>query len=369
MHILVTTDTVGGVWSYTRELVTGLVTRGVQVTLVSFGGVPSRAQRSWLAGLSGVSYYPTSFRLEWMQDSEDDISESCAYLLRVIAECKPDVLHLSQYCFGSVNTAQPKVLVAHSDVMSWFREVRGEYPRDSWAYWYRGIVARGLAGADMVVAPTGWMLGCIEDCYGVQRFSRVIYNGRTPSLFQSFPEKLSLAVSAGRLWDEGKQMSLLVQMKSSPFPIHLAGAVSLSGQTPDLSLMASNKPPHITYEGELAEAGMREFLSRAAVYIGTSKYEPFGLTPLEAALSRCALLLNDISSFREVWGNSALYFHRDDTDSLREVLEQLYAVPKLRMEHANRALQRALERYTSDQMVEEYLDLYSALLERRVSAA
>ena len=31
MHALVTADTVGGVWTYTRELVTGLVQRGVRV--------------------------------------------------------------------------------------------------------------------------------------------------------------------------------------------------------------------------------------------------------------------------------------------------------------------------------------------------
>ncbi len=33
MHILVTADTLGGVWTYTRELVTGLVRHGERVTL------------------------------------------------------------------------------------------------------------------------------------------------------------------------------------------------------------------------------------------------------------------------------------------------------------------------------------------------
>jgi glycosyltransferase involved in cell wall biosynthesis len=369
MHILVTTDTVGGVWSYTRELVSGLVTRGVRVTLVSFGGVPSRARRSWLAGLSGVQYYPTSFRLEWMQDSEVDISESCAYLLRVIAECKPDLLHLGQYCFGSLDVPMPKVVVAHSDVLSWWREVRGEHPRDAWTECYRGIVARGLAGATVVAAPSRWMMDTIEDLYGTQRLPRVIYNGCTPALFHSPVEKQGIAVSAGRLWDEGKQMSLILQLRSSPFPIHLAGALSLTNVLPDFSVVASNKAAHVNYEGELGEVEVRELMSRAAIYIAPSKYEPFGLSPLEAALSRCVLVVNDIPSFREIWGNTALYFRKDDANSLGEVLEQLQADPKLCHEYAGRALQRALERYTTEQMVDEYLRLYSALLERRVSAA
>ena len=60
--------------------------------------------------------------------------------------------------------------------------------------------------------------------------------------------------------------------------------------------------------GELSESEMRELLSRAAIYIATSKYEPFGLAPLEAALSRCAIVANDIPSLREIWGDAALYF-------------------------------------------------------------
>ena len=43
MHVLVTADSLSGSWTYARELVTGLVTRGVRVTLVSFGEIPMRA--------------------------------------------------------------------------------------------------------------------------------------------------------------------------------------------------------------------------------------------------------------------------------------------------------------------------------------
>ena len=50
MHVLVTTDTISGVWSYTRELVSGLVSRGLRVTLVSFGEVPLPDKlRGWIA--------------------------------------------------------------------------------------------------------------------------------------------------------------------------------------------------------------------------------------------------------------------------------------------------------------------------------
>ena len=48
MHVLVTTDTLSGVWTYTRELVSGLVSRGLRVTLVSLGEVPLPEQTAWM---------------------------------------------------------------------------------------------------------------------------------------------------------------------------------------------------------------------------------------------------------------------------------------------------------------------------------
>ena len=72
MHVLVTTDTISGVWSYTRELVSGLVSRGLRVTLVSFGEVPLPEQASWMDSLHGLDYRPTGFRLEWMHEGEQD---------------------------------------------------------------------------------------------------------------------------------------------------------------------------------------------------------------------------------------------------------------------------------------------------------
>jgi glycosyltransferase involved in cell wall biosynthesis len=332
-----------------------------------------------------VTYYPTGFRLEWMQDAAADLSASMSYLRTIIHECNPDLLHLSQFCYGALEVKQPKLVVAHSDVMSWSQAVRGAQPGDAWAQWYRATVEQGLAGAALLVAPSRWMLECIESCYGTQRQSRVIYNGRTPALFNPFVSKHNYAASVGRLWDEGKQSQLLMQLANPPIPIFLAGAMALESETHD-SPPASQKnaksgqrevPPGevdagtsagVEFRGELSEGGMRELLSRASIYIATSKYEPFGLAPLEAALSRCAIVANDIPGFREIWDDAAFYFCGGDLGSLEKALALLHGNPELRLRYANRAYDRARQHYTADRMVEEYMQLYRALLERRVAA-
>src|SRR5437867_2473767 len=70
MHVLMTADTVGGVWTYTQELVSRLIQQGIRVTLVSLGKLPSPQQSAWIDALPELDYRPTDYRLEWMQDSE-----------------------------------------------------------------------------------------------------------------------------------------------------------------------------------------------------------------------------------------------------------------------------------------------------------
>jgi glycosyltransferase involved in cell wall biosynthesis len=368
MHVLVTADTVGGVWTYTRELVSGLVARGVRVTLVSFGGIPGAAQVAWIERLRGVAYFPTGFRLEWMREAEGEIEESMRYLREVVAETRPDLLHLSQFCYGALPVALPKIVVAHSDVMSWCEAVDGRQPQDGWARWYRQTVSRGLAGADMVIAPSRWMLHEIERIYGghicgAPARSQVIYNGRTPLLFNALVSKHGYAASVGRLWDEGKQARLLTGLSSPAMPIMLAGATSQAWEKNESSRKTetegvSETAAAVKLLGERSEGEMRELLSRASVYIAASRYEPFGLAPLEAALSRCAILANDIPSLREIWGDAALYFRTNDAASLAELLARLHGDHALRLGYANRAYQRALSRYTAARMVEEYMSAY-----------
>src|SRR5690242_21194480 len=107
-------------------------------------------------------------------------------------------------------------------------------------------------------------------------------------------------------------------------------------------------------KGPQTEAQLRQLLSRAAIYVATSRYEPFGLAPLEAALSRCALVANDIPSLREIWGDAALYFNRNDARSLGVAIRSLLADPDLRREYANRALRHAQANYNAARMTDDY---------------
>ena len=361
MHVLITTDTLGGVWTYTQELATGLVRRGVRVTLVSFGEIPSQEQTLWMDGLANLDFRPTGFPLEWMQEGQPDIPASREFLESVVRETNPDVLHLNQFCYGGLEVPQPRIVVGHSDVISWWLAVHGaEPPETSWLRWYREAVQRGLQAADLVVAPSGWMLAKLHSLYGYLRNSQVIYNGRDPKRFNGELQKEDLAISMGRIWDSGKQVTLLCR-NDLPMQVIIAGVEEHPEKALRNSAHISSALPKLRFLGRQNEAQVRQLLARASVYVATSRYEPFGLAPLEAALSGCALLMNDLPVFRELWGDSACYFQANDAQSLIPNLGELHRDRSLRQQFATRAYHRARSRFTTDNMVENYLQLYTSL--------
>ncbi len=363
MHALVTADTVGGVWTYARELVTGLVERGIQVTLITFGEIPDESQTAWMEALRGVDFRPTAFRLEWMQEAEEDLAASMGYLESVVREIRPDILHLNQYCYGALAIDVPKLVVAHSDVVSWWVSVHGEEPRENkWQRWYRDTVSSGIANADVVVSPSRWMLDAVKTYYTVPVRGLVIHNGRNPGLFNAYLSKEDLLLSVGRIWDGAKQVALLAG-REHPLPVYIVG----TEEHPDAMFRSQHKKRgghHVHFRGPQTEVQLAQLYARASMYAATSRYEPFGLAPLEAALSRCALIANDIPTFHELWGDAACYFRYNDAGSLAHTIERLQSDRELRQTYGSLAYQRAREHFTAKRMVDEYVGLYQQLVSR-----
>ena len=360
MRILITADTVGGVWTYTRELVTGLTLRGVEVTLVSFGEIPDSQQTHWMQELPNLDFRATGFKLEWMRDSEPDLTASAEFLKNVIDETGPDLLHFNQFYFGALECDLPRVVVAHSDVVSWWVAVHGQEPPDSpWMRWYRRIVRRGIAGATLVVAPSRWMLEQISKYHAHPDSSLVIHNGRTPAIFDPLADKQELVVTVGRQWDQAKNAALLLR-RPMPAPVCIVGS-DTHPESQGRAFSGGVQSPTVRFESHQDELRLSRLLAGASIYAATSCYEPFGLAPLEAALSGCAIVASDIPTFRELWDGAALLFHNGDADSLADALRQFVQHRELRLSYGNLAYRRAQQIFTAERMVEDYVGAYRKL--------
>ena len=351
-RVLLTADTVGGVWTYAVELARALDARGVRVAIASMGGPVAEHQRAALAGCRHVQLFESRFRLEWMQDPWDDVNAAGEWLMALERDLRPDVLHLNQYAFGFLPFRAPKLVVAHSCVASWWRAVHGEAMPASWAT-YRLRVRQGLADAHRVAAPTGAMLEALRREYDWHGDGLVLPNGCVPEAFAPAPKQPRI-LAAGRFWDAAKNLQALEEAaRGLSWPVCVAG----SAAHPDGGTV---QPRHVRFLGELPRRELARAMAEAAIYALPARYEPFGLSVLEAALSGCALVLGDIASLREVWGPAARYVPPDDAAALHDALQHLIAHPTERARLAQAAQDRA-QRYTADAMCERYLACYAEL--------
>jgi len=343
VRLVITTDAVGGVWTYTRELAAELAQRGHEILLVCFGPSPSYEQCASLKSIRRLDERVYPLKLEWMADCESDIAAARVQLAQLIDEHKPDLLHANQFCFGALESSVPRIVVVHSDVVSWWHTVHGtdpspaDFPHISF---YRELVLSAVSQANATVAISRTVSNDLSAHYAHPEHCDVIYNGVDPSHFISDRPKKNHVLCVGRFWDKAKNLAILNTIASSR-------AFRIAGDKRGLGILTPTQ--------------LREEYADAEVYLHPALYEPFGLAPLEAALSGCALLLSDIPSLREIWGEHAQYFDPRDSHDLSCKLAAIAGTRNAR-EHA-------IANYTAEHMADQYCALYRKLLGNRAVAA
>lgn len=358
-RVLMSTDTVGGVWSYATDLARALTQRGVRVELASMGSPLSDAQWEEAESIGGLSVHESTFALEWMKDPWSGVELAGEWLTWLEQRLRPDVVHLNGYAHAALPWTGPVVVVAHSCVASWWEAVHKEPPPSRQYGRYCEAVAAGIACADAVVAPTEAMMATLRRLHGSPAIARVIPNGIW-STGWSAGVKEPFVLAAGRVWDEGKNLSMLEHLASRlGHPVCVAGAQRADAESP---------PRGVQRMGPLGRGSLRELMTRAAIFAHPARYEPFGLAPLEAADAGCALVLSDIPSLREVWQDAAMYVPPEDGGAWLTTLGELLSDPPQLRRLARRAWRRARGFRASD-MGDRYLALYDEMLGRRVEVS
>ena len=349
-RVLITADTVGGVWTYATDLARALATRGVQPVLVTMGPRPSDQQRQTVADIKIIE---TDLPLDWLANSPAELVEAGGQLARIADRLRADIVQLNAPALAaSAGFSQPVVAVAHSCVGTWWQAVRGGRIAPDLS-WRAELTAAGLRAADHSVAPSGAFATMLQHCYGLASAPTVVRNGRRARPIAPQPQQ-DAAFTAGRLWDEGKNLWVLDKAATlTRVPIRAAGPVV----GPNASAITLQ---HLVLLGNLDDAGVAAQLAQRPLFLSSAVYEPFGLAVLEAAQAGCALILSDIPTFRELWDGAARFVYPHDAAGYARAVDELVADPDLRAQLGERARERSRD-YTVDRMADQMLAMYRSL--------
>jgi glycosyltransferase involved in cell wall biosynthesis len=357
-----TTDTVGGVWTYALDLARGLARAEIETLLVVLGPAPTADQTTEAYGIQRLSLIETGLPLDWTASEPAEILEVGAAIRGLARGGRADLVHLNSPALASGGGfSAPVVGACHSCLATWWSAVkRGPMPPDF--RWRTQMTWQGMLACDALVAPTRAFAREVGQAYEIPA-PHVVWNGREAADAPppSSPRE-ALVLTAGRLWDEGKNIAVLDQAAGlCAAPVHAAGP--LEGPNG-----AAAQLRHADPLGRLSAQEMSAWLARAPVYASSALYEPFGLGVLEAAQAGCALVLSEIPTLRELWHGAAVFIDPRDPVAYARTFDRLLEEEAERRSLASRARARA-QRYGAAQMSAGVLDLYARLQPRLARAA
>ena len=80
----------------------------------------------------------------------------------------------------------------------------------------------------------------------------------------------------------------------------------------------------VIFPGYVSDENLQLLFQGALAYVFPSKYEGFGIPPLEAMANNCPVISSNRASMPEVLGEAALYFDPEDKNALFELIKKIY---------------------------------------------
>tara|TARA_R110000868_G_scaffold410179_2_gene697481 strand:- start:6472 stop:7494 length:1023 start_codon:yes stop_codon:yes gene_type:complete len=214
------------------------------------------------------------------------------------------------------------------------------YP-ENYGFQYRLLhrcISRGLARRARLGTVSRFSSEELAETLGVAREDVLIVPNGSDHLGQVQPDETTidrlglrgspflLAVgSASRNKNLGLVMSAWRKLGATTARLVVAGPVNdrVFSQAFDLQGLEG-----VLFPGRVTDAELAALYRNAAAFVFPSRYEGFGIPPLEAIAHGCPVLASAIPPLCEVLGDGAHFFGPDDPDSLAALMSQALANPR-----------------------------------------
>jgi len=176
-----------------------------------------------------------------------------------------------------------------------------------------------------------WASSGLPGRYGVGVFGRVRDDKGTDVFVDAMLEALP------HLPDVTAVIAGLAQPQHQAFVQALKDKIAAAGLT-----------ERVVFLGEIAAAEVHQWYQRCLVCVACPRYEPFGLTPFEAASTGCALICSRTGAFEELVqpGVNGQLVDTGDAQGLAQALRQVLSDPQAALAMGEMARQRVAQHFT-----------------------
>lgn len=120
----------------------------------------------------------------------------------------------------------------------------------------------------------------------------------------------------------------------------------------------------VVFTGYVSDQDLEDLYQKSLAYVFPSKYEGFGLPPLEAMAKGCPVVSSNQGSLPEILGEAALYFNPDDYQDALFKIRDILDNEETRNDFRQRGLSR-VKKYNWDTCAQDTFNIYKEVLNEK----
>jgi glycosyltransferase involved in cell wall biosynthesis len=118
----------------------------------------------------------------------------------------------------------------------------------------------------------------------------------------------------------------------------------------------------IIFPGYVPDEDLQTLFKHAALYVFPSKYEGFGLPPLEAMSYGCPVVSSNATCLPEIMENAAIYFNPHDEKKIISVIQEILSDQFLRSELVKKGYEQ-IKKYNWENAAHQTVTVYQGVLD------
>ncbi len=354
-----------GVSRYIHGLMTHLPLADDSLTYVAYTGDPDLRIHGWQTRVSPWRTERPSARILWEQIAQP----------RALHQDEVDLVHAPVYV-GPVATKRPLVVTIHDLSFFLYPEL---FPRGNRLYLQR-FTRLSTQRAACIIADSQSTRRDVQEILGVSRSRvHVIYPGvgadmqpldaaeRLAALRArySLPERFILCVATleprKNILLLLEAMALLRDQSDLPHRLVVAGGKGWFYETLEARVQALGLQDRVLFPGFVPDGELPLWYNAAELFVYPSRYEGFGLPPLEAMACGTPVVVSDQSSLPEVVGHAGVQLPPDDPACWAQTIAELLMSPS-RLEALREAGLERVRSFGWDATARATAELYHQVL-------